>query len=251
MKMLKYISGLLCLLAVMTACEADNYPEPKETFCGKIVDKDTKEPFQTAMGATGVRIRMFEYSWREENPDPYDFYVKQDGTFNNTKIFKGEYGVIPQGAFVPLVEERFPIKGKVEKTYEVDPLLRIEWVGEPVVNADGTADVTVIIRRGTSDAAYQQPLKEAWLFVSEVSYVGDFSKSPSLSTKLDGVNLPVLDTPVTIRTGLPNGPGSASNLFPNYSRKYFLRIGARTDITIIGKSIFNYTTIKEVTTIAR
>ena len=31
-----------------------------------------KEPFQTAIGNTGIRIRMMEYSW-SDTPEPYDF----------------------------------------------------------------------------------------------------------------------------------------------------------------------------------
>ena len=45
--------------------------------------------------------------------------------------------------FVPLDEEIIDIKGTVEKTYEIEPLLRVKWVGEPQVNADGTVEVKV------------------------------------------------------------------------------------------------------------
>ena len=67
---------------------------------------------------------------------------------------------IPEGAFVPLDEEIIDIKGTVEKTYEIEPLLRVKWVGEPQVNADGTVEVKVIITRGTNNPDYQQPLTE-------------------------------------------------------------------------------------------
>ena len=70
----------------------------QETFRGAFIDKVTKEAFQTAIGNTGIRIRMMEYSW-SENPQPYDFNCMMDGTFQNTKIFAGNYGIIPEGAF--------------------------------------------------------------------------------------------------------------------------------------------------------
>lgn len=237
-----YLMLLMVSLAGLTSCEADNYDGPEETFRGAFIDKGTKEPFQTAIGNTGVRIRMMEYSW-SDTPQPYDFNCMMDGTFNNTKIFAGNYGIIPEGAFVPLEEEIIDIKGTVEKTFEVEPLLRLEWIGEPTVNADGNVDIKVKITRGTTNPDYQQPIEEAWLFVSETSYVGDFSFSNRFSTQLVGAAVSdILDKEITIRT---------KGQFPEYSRKYFLRVGARTTKKFSGTNRYNYTTIKEITTIER
>lgn len=235
------ILSVVCL-AGFTSCESDNYDGPEETFRGAFIDKATKEPFQTAIGNTGIRIRMMEYSW-SDNPQPYDFNCMMDGTFNNNKIFAGNYGIIPEGAFVPLDEEIMDIKGIVEKTFEVEPLLRLEWIGEPQVNADGTAEVKVKITRGTDNPNYQQPVEEAWLFVSEISYVGDFSFSNRFSTQLVGASVSdILDKELTIRT---------KGQFPEYSRKFFLRVGARTTMKFSGTNRYNYTTVKEITTTAR
>lgn len=254
MKIFKYILIGLCSTFFATSCSKDNYDEPEETFMGRFIDKGTGEPFQTAMGNTGIRIRMMEYSW-SDNPQPYDFNVKQDGTFCNTRIFAGEYGIIPSGAFVPLPEERIKISGTVDKTYEVEPLLRVEWVEEPVAKPDGTMEAKVKITRGTSDANYQQPLAEAWLFVSETDYVGDFSYSSIYSTKISGaaINNIKLGETFTIRTGQPNGydPAGAATAFPTYERKYFLRFAARTTQQFDGVNRYNYTTVKEVLNPAR
>lgn len=235
------ILSVVCL-AGFISCESDNYDGPEETFRGAFIDKATKEPFQTAIGNTGIRIRMMEYSW-SDNPQPYDFNCMMDGTFNNNKIFAGNYGIIPEGAFVPLDEEIMDIKGTVEKTFEVEPLLRLEWIGEPQINADGTAEVKVKITRGTDNPNYQQPVEEAWLFVSEISYVGDFSFSNRFSTQLVGASVSdILDKELTIRT---------KGQFPEYSRKFFLRVGARTTMKFSGTNRYNYTTVKEITTTAR
>lgn len=235
------ILSVVCL-AGFTSCESDNYDGPEETFRGAFIDKETQKPFQTAIGNTGIRIRMMEYSW-SDNPQPYDFNCMMDGTFNNNKIFAGNYGIIPEGAFVPLEEEIMDIKGTVEKTFEVEPLLRLEWIGEPKVNADGTAEVKVKITRGTDNPNYQQPIEEAWLFVSEISYVGDFSFSNRFSTQLVGAAVSdILDKELTIRT---------KGQFPEYSRKFFLRVGARTTMKFSGTNRYNYTTVKEITSTAR
>ncbi|MGM9757630.1 MAG: DUF3823 domain-containing protein [Candidatus Cryptobacteroides sp.] len=249
MNKFKYIFLSLALVAGFASCTNDNYDLPSETFKGAFIDKETGEPFQTAIGGTGIRIRMMEYSW-SDNPQPYDFNAKMDGTFQNTKIFKGEYGVIPEGAFVPLEEEIIKIKGVVEKTYEVEPLLRVEWVGEPVVNADGTATVKVKITRGTDNPDYQQALQEGWLYVSETNYVGDFSYSPMFSTKIAAGQL-ALDTVLEFTTGYPNGISGNAAPFPNYERKYFLRFAAKINKDFSGVKRYNYSTVKEITTVKR
>lgn len=249
MKSSKYIPLSFLLFTIIASCgEDDNYPAPAETFKGTIVDAETGDPFQTAVGTTGVRIKMMEYSW-SDNPTPYYMYSMMDGQFNNNKVFKGEYGITPEGAFVPLTEERVEISGTVEKKYEVEPFLRIEWVGEPVVHDNGTATVQVKIHRATTHPDYQQALAEAWLYVSETQYVGDFSYSPNFSTKLTGANLPALGETVTITTGWPGGIGTGSQrTFPDYSRKYFLRAGARINKQVNSTNVYNYTTVKEITT---
>lgn len=248
MKSIKHIVLSFLVVAGFASCEDDNYPAPAETFKGSIVDAETGEPFQTAIGNTGVRIRMMEYSW-SDNPTPYYMYSMMNGEFNNNKVFRGEYGVTPEGAFVPLTEERIDIAGTVEKNYEVEPFLRIDWVGEPVVNDNGTATVQVKISRGNSNPDYQQALAEVWLFVSETQYVGDFSYSPNFSTKLTDATLPALNETISITTGWPGGIGTGSQrTFPEYSRKYFLRVGARINKQVNSTNVYNYTTIKEITT---
>ena len=96
MKNIKYLTLLIILMVGLASCEDDNYPQPSETFRGSFIDVETKEPFQTAVGNSGIRFTMMEYSW-SDNPTPYYFYAMMDGTFNNTKLFKGKYGVKPEG----------------------------------------------------------------------------------------------------------------------------------------------------------
>ena len=124
-----------------------------------------------------------------------------------------------------------------------------------VVNADGTVDVKVKVSRGTDNPDYQEALAEAWLFVSENMYVGDFSYSPNYSTRISGaaIGMVQFDQVYTIRTGQPGGynPAGTYTPFPAFSRKYFLRFGARTTRQFDGTNRYNYTTVKEITTIAR
>lgn len=207
----------------------------------------------TAIEHGGIRIRLMEYSW-SDNPVPYDFFAKRDGTFNNTKIFKGTYGIIPEGPFVPLPEEIIDLEGVVKKNYFVEPLLRVQWVGEPVLKDDGTFEVQVKITRGTDNPDYQQPLEEAWLFVSQIDYVSNApgAYSTKLSTNLTQADLRnyILGDILTIRTGYPNGwnggTGDPQKIDGSYKRPYFLRFGARTSKSFSSIKRYNFTDVKEV-----
>ena len=241
------------------SCGNDNYDAPAETFQGTFIDKDTNEPIQTAASTAiehgGIRIRLMEYSW-SDNPVPYDFFAKRDGTFNNTKIFKGTYGIIPEGPFVPLPEEIIDIEGVVKKNYFVEPLLRVQWVGEPVLKDDGTIEVQVKITRGTDNPDYQQPLEEAWLFVSQIDYVSNApgAYSTKLSTNLTQADLKkyTLGDVLTIRTGYPNGwnggTGDPQKIDDSYERPYFLRFGARTSKSFSSIKPVSYTHLTLPTT---
>lgn len=175
--------------------------------------------------------------------------VNGEGMKGDNKIFKAEYGITPSGAFVPLAEERITISGTVEKTYEVEPLLRIELVGEPVVNADRTVSFTVKVTYGTDNTTYKKPLAEGWLYVSETDYVGDFSYSPNYSVKLTPAQMGVGAADILGANGttFTVSTAQASKAFPDYSRKYFFRFGARTDIMFDATKRYNYTEVREVT----
>lgn len=257
MKKIIYCFLSLATIFAFGSCGDDNYDLPSETFRGSFIDKDTNEPIQTAASTAiehgGICIRMMEYSW-SDNPYPYDFFAKRDGTFNNTKIFKGRYGVTPEGPFVPLPEEIIDIEGVVERDYHVEPLLRVQWIGEPVLKDDGTIEARVKITRGTDDPDYQQPLEEAWLFVSQVDYVSNApdAYSPKFSTDMtqaDLQNYKLGDT-LTVRTGYPNGwnggTGDPQKFDTSYERPYFLRFGARTSKSFSNIKRYNFTDVKEV-----
>lgn len=241
------VVGLFILAG--TSCQKfDNYDEPEETLQGTIVDKETQEPFQTEVAENGVRIKLLEYSW-SDNPTPYYFYVKQDGTFNNTKIFKGNYNIEPQGAFVPLVQTdsngsvlsdesvTMDIKGTVSLNFEVEPFLRVAYVGEPVINGNSIS-VQVKITRGTTNPDYQQDLADVCLFINSSSpYVGNNNYDDRYDRHLTGDELKdMIGQTVTLTTDgeLPTG------------RTYYIRVGARIDKDIAGAKRYNYTDVKEV-----
>lgn len=85
--------------------EIDNYEEPAETIWGEVVDEATGKRVLTDQGSEGIRVRLTELSWGDNVQHNPDFYCMMDGTFQNTKLFKGEYNVRIDGPFIPLVRE--------------------------------------------------------------------------------------------------------------------------------------------------
>lgn len=240
-------AGLILLMG--SSCQKfDNYEEPKETLKGSIIDKDTKQAFQTETGDNGVRIKLLEYSW-SDSPEPYYFTAMQDGTFNNTKIFKGNYNIEPLGAFVPLVlrdgqgniisdkSVTTDIDGTVELNFEVEPFLRVEWVGEPVVSGKSIT-VQAKITRGTSNPDYQQNLSDVYLFINGANpYVGNNNFDQRYAAKLEGDDVKdIIGKTISLTTigELPTG------------RTWYIRVGARIDKDIEGAKRFNYTDVKSV-----
>ncbi|MCQ6957498.1 DUF3823 domain-containing protein [Mucilaginibacter aquariorum] len=250
MKKIFYMIAI-CIVAVAgSSCsKLDNYPDPTETLTGSVIDAGTNKTLQTENGGGGTRIKLIEISW-SDNPTPFYISSMQDGTFNYTKLFAGKNVISAEGAFVPLVQtdasgativdksQTVDIKGTTNVNFSVDPFLRIEWIGEPVLNADGTITASFKFTRGTTDPNFQQDITDVHLFVNSNKFVGnnnfDNRYSPQIDYNGSDANAQVGQT-ITLTT--KGGP------LPT-KREYFLRVGARTNY---GLKYYNYTDVKTVT----
>jgi len=247
MKTTLYISLLTIALCSASCSKYDNYPEPEETLMGQITETVTGNPLQTEAGGNGVRVKLEELSW-SENPTPYYFYTKQDGSFNNTKIFKGNYRISVEGPFVPLIQQdadgnvtvdnsiTTDIAGKKEVNFTVEPFLRVTWVGEPLYDTDTKkVSVQVKVERGTDNVDFQQKVTDIFLFVNALPYVANNNYDSRYSTQLKyegDAEIPLGET-ITL-TSTAELPGN---------RAFYLRVGARTDY---GLKYYNYTDVKSV-----
>lgn len=236
---------LICLALLLTGCQLDNYPAPTQTLKGKVIDKTTGEPIETEYGSGGVRIKLVELSW-SDNPTPFYFHARPNGTFRNTKLFKGKYRISVQGPFVPIfqrddegniiVDKRktVMIEGGITRVnFKVMPFLTVRWVGEPVINPDSTVTVKVKVTRGTNNPKFQAPLTDVNLYVNRYSNVSNNSYTPILSTKIEFSGKEgnkKLGKIITITTDNP--------LTLHGVDKWFIRVGARTNYGLLR---YNYT----------
>jgi hypothetical protein len=255
MKNIFYYIMVSVALITAGACskKVDNYAAPDQTLRGRIIDAGTGKNVPgevSGENGTGTRIELRELSW-SDNPTPLYLATMQDGTYNNTKIFAGHYKISADGAFVPLVQtganpvdksKEVDIQGGVtEVDFSVEPFLRIEWVGEPVLNTNGTVSVQFIVTRGTNNPNYQLNVTDINLYVNRLPYVGSNANSfdPRYSTRVsysgtDGNNL--LGKTLTFTT--------SGGALPN-KRDWFVRVAARTTFPNLGRP-YNYNEVKTI-----
>jgi hypothetical protein len=96
--------GACMIMAVSSCVKEDNFDGPNASFEGSLVQDGKGANIQTCTG--NVSIRLEQLNWNE-TPAPQDIPIKMDGTFKNSKLFKGHYRVsVKGGAFwaVPPVE---------------------------------------------------------------------------------------------------------------------------------------------------
>ena len=213
MKKFHIFAAALAMMFGMTSCdlfEMDNYDAPEETIQGEVVDVLTGDPVLTDQGSEGIRVRLTELSWGDNVEHNPDFYCMPDGTFQNTKIFKGHYYVRIDGPFIPLVREtpdgvvladeckEIDIKGTTKVKFEVQPFLNVKIVGEPQVS-NGQIKAKVVVDRAVSPEDFRdkiQPTRgndysddlmnvtDVQLFVSYSSSVGYRARDERLSSSL-------------------------------------------------------------------
>lgn len=250
MRKLLYSFVTLAVFATVSCSKLDNFPQPSATLTGRVVDAGGgKTTIQTETGGGGTRVKLEEISW-SDNPTPFYFYSMQDGTFNNTKLFASTNMISVEGAFVPLVQydnagtitvdKRQKVvlgSGAQNITFEVEPFLRVEWVSDPVVNADSTITVQARFSRGTGNPDFQNDVSDLFLYLNTVPNVGNNNYDNRYSRQVtysgSAGNALLGQTIVLTTTGkLPS------------KRSYWLRVGARTTY---GLKQYNYTDIKKVT----
>lgn len=243
--------------------EIDNFAQPEETLKGVVVDKATGEPVLTAQASEGIRVRLTELSYGDNVEHNPDFYCREDGTFQNTKLFKGHYNIRVDGPFIPLLIEDAAgnvvedntiyadIKGVTQVRFEVQPFLKVEFVGEPVVSS-GKVTAQVKVSRAVSTEEFQAKMEQAgaWdpacvnvtdvrLFVSYSSTCNERSDYEAWSGSLQYGGASFEDN-----LGKPITISSKGTIKSN--RKIFIRAAARINYATANVRRYNYSEILEV-----
>jgi hypothetical protein len=241
----------------------DNLDLPAETIKGTITDVATGEPVLTEQNSRGIRVRLTELSWGDNVTHNPDFYARDNGTYQNTKIFKGNYNVRVDGPFIPIVRETgegdviedgsvtCDISGVTEVNFKVKPFLKVEFVSEPVVSG-GQISVQVKVSRAVSAEEFKEAIEPMGGWKDEFLNVTDIRLYCGYSSTCNGDNQytawsgvleykgasfeEFLDKPVTITT---RGTIKAN-------RKVFIRAAARINYETASSRRYNFSEVKEV-----
>lgn len=246
---------ILILAAAFTACEVDNFEAPSTVIQGTLYDAQTGKPLQLEQGKNHTRIMTEELSWNDGDFTPFYLAVKQDGSYYNNKMFDAEYRISPiDGPFIPVLlrdgggnivadnRKIVRIKGSGVIDFELEPFLRVEYAGAPVVNADNTLTVKFRFTKGTSNEFYTiAPFLDCQLFISPNPYVGNNNYDGKLVgavvTEYNGKSGDELaGEEISITTVKPLGSAQGA-------RAYYIRVGARVNDS---SKRYNYTPVKKV-----
>jgi Domain of unknown function (DUF3823_C)/Protein of unknown function (DUF3823) N-terminal domain len=206
-----------CIAIAFTACvKKDNYDGPNASLEGDLLVAGTKNKFLTSTGNMQVRLEQINWS---DNPSPQDIPGKIDGTYKNSKLFKGHYRVTPiGGAFWPVLPVEIDINSGTKQDFELTPYLEINNF---TYQLDGTTltldfDLAAPVGNGLPTIIEFQPYVNTTPMVGPGASVFDFSDLRKESVNLQWESM----TPADKSREL-----TVENLLPG--RTYFVRVGVR------------------------
>lgn len=216
MKKISIYISLLCALLV-TGCqnELDNYDAPNGGIKGRILDSQTNEPIPLPVqGSTGVIINMFEQNTAATKS--VDFYAKQDGSFENSKMFNGEYLLNASGPFILTGQNLVTVKGQTSFDITATPYARIQ---ASATAAGNTVSITYKVTPAKPEYA-----------VTEVYGIWNFAPGVDVGQANLAGKKTVTATEGTITFDLASDNVFKTNLYKIQANgnKIYLRVGAKT-----------------------
>ena len=218
--MKKIISPLLLVFTTLliSACtKPDNYPGPDSTFQGRIIDKTTNANFLTE--TAGMQVMLEELSW-SATPTPQYIPSKNDGTYEDSKLFKGHYRVTPtQGAFWPVTGEELDISRVTSKDFTVTPYLQIKNLTSSLSGTTLTLkfNIAAPITTGLPNVLDVKPFVNTTEFVGSGATISQYS-DPNQVNINSAWSDAIASTNYTLTvTNLKSG------------RTFYARVGARVD----------------------
>jgi hypothetical protein len=226
-KIFKTASILIILCGCCFAgCKLDNYDAPNATLTGRLIDSETKEavPAQTPNGA---RIRIYEFYKNEWSPQPNDFWVKQDGSFENKAVFAGKYRIAAEGPFAAFEPIETDISGTKNLDITVTPYLRLSIQATPGAGGEVTLSTQV------SRSANASKIRTLTFVCGKTPYVdrNTFVKKSDIDLASVGDDEIISKTYSETLTGLTSGA------------TYYARVGAIADNP---GSYYNYSKVVEI-----
>ncbi|MEL7588839.1 MAG: DUF3823 domain-containing protein [Prolixibacteraceae bacterium] len=220
------VAGLALTLAGCN--ELDNYDAPSGGIHGSILDAATNEQVPLPVqGSSGVIINMFEQS--SSATKSIDFYAKENGTYENSQVFNGDYKVVVNGPFVQVAENTVTIKGRTELNFTVVPYSRIK----ATASASGKSITITYNVTATSPDFTISEVYGYWNFAPGIDNSGNNYAEKVTSKFTSGTWVFDLENSSVFKSNLYKIAGNGN--------KVYFRIGAKTN------GIINYSHTIEIT----
>ena len=171
MKKITYILLGMTLLVLSSCYKKDNWAAPDAHISGSVMDFYTKKTLLASQNDWSIRI--WERSWTGSVPVNQTIPVKQDGTYNNDKMFAGTYDMLPFGGpFWPTTDTAKNVvftKDGVQQNFIVTPYLQVT---DLTTSLSGT-DLTLTCRLKAPKRVGLPNVVEVRPFISLIDFVGE------------------------------------------------------------------------------
>ena len=250
-KILLLVLGV-ALLSLSSCFKVDNWDEPDCNWQGTVTDSYTNKAILSSQN--DWQMRIWERSWtgHEGGATNYqDLRIKQDGTYQNSKLFAGTYDFLPyNGPFWPMdTVKSVVLKKNLTYDFTVTPYLQIVDFNAVLYGKDSirvTFKVKAPLRQ--KDGRTLPRLYELRAFMSLTPYCGNGSDSSigedySTNTNINSIS-EAKGLRVTLNNNTANGwdsllAGSSDNTTPQITLfhkmrsgyTYNVRVGASVDDT--------------------
>ncbi|MDR2148735.1 MAG: DUF3823 domain-containing protein [Tannerella sp.] len=182
-KILLFVFGVT-LLSLSSCFETDNWDAPDCTWQGTVTDSYTGQPILASQNDWQIRIWERSFTGQEGGATNFqDLRIKQDGTYQNTKLFAGTYDMLPyNGPFWPMdTLKNLVLKDRLVQDFEVTPYLQVLDVRLEQFNRDGKDSIRVVFKVKapvlTRNGATLPRLYELRVFLSYTPFVGNGNDS--------------------------------------------------------------------------
>lgn len=175
MKQLITMTGLLMVLGFTSCLKKDNLDGPNASLEGNLLVAGTKNNFQTATGS--IQVKLEQLSW-SETPAPQEIPSKIDGTYKNSKLFKGHYRVTPYGgAFWPVLPIEIDIDKTTKQDFELTPYTELTNFTATLNGKTLTLsfDITAPVEAGLPTISEIQPYVNTTSMVGPGASIFEFS----------------------------------------------------------------------------
>jgi len=175
MKKISFIVLGMVLIGLSSCYKKDNYDAPNAGVHGNVIDSYTGKPLLASQN--DWQIRIWERSWTAGTVNNQTIPIKQDGSYNNSKLFAGTYDMLPYGGpFWPIADTTRGVvftKNGTTNDFTVTPYLQVVDFTTSLVgtNLTMTCRLKAPKRTGLPNLVEIKPYLSLTQFVGESNFI--------------------------------------------------------------------------------